>query len=296
MCGSGNVVTIYQRQTLQPIRRWCWSRIGTIPCQYHRDGRASHQSLLQIRCCRRGGIINIILKKNQNLGFNGQINAATGSRDKYTGGINLNYGADKFDIYTSYNYQNRRRYRKSDESRITSLPNASPILDQDSYNEEVDISHLSRGGIDYHPTDKSTIGLYAQGNFGNEDAFEILNQRSMASGSQLDNLYIRDITEKGKSDNFETGINYTINLGWTYWLLNATVYHRYFTDVATRITRLTNDNVTIQTRGNADTRSSTGFELINQFTDWFDATLTGNFFYFQGRRWKYWNRLQQFQL
>lgn len=106
----------------------------------------------------------------------------------------------------------------------------------------------------------------------------------MASGSQLDNLYIRDITEKGKSDNFETGINYTINLGWTYWLLNATVYHRYFTDVATRITRLTNDNVTIQTRGNADTRSSTGFELINQFTDWFDATLTGNFFYFQGRR------------
>jgi len=159
-----------------------------------------------------GGIINIILKKNQNLGFNGQINAAAGTRDKYTAGINLNYGTDKFNIYSSYNYQNRRRYRKSDETRITNLPNASPILDQDSYNEEVDISHLLRGGIDYHPTDKSTLGLYAQGNFGKEDAFEVLNQRSMASSAQLDSLYVRDITEKEKSDNFETGLNYTINL------------------------------------------------------------------------------------
>lgn len=69
--------------------------------------------------------------------------------------------------------------------------------------------------------------------------------------------------------------------GWDWWLLNATVYHRYSTDVATRITRLTDDNVTIQTRENADTRSATGFELINQlqFTNWFDATLTGNFFH-----------------
>src|SRR5690554_4272601 len=73
-----------------------------------------------------GGIINIILKKNQNLGFNGQINAAAGTRDKYTGGINLNYGTGKVNLYTSYNYQNRRRFRKSDENRITTLPNASP--------------------------------------------------------------------------------------------------------------------------------------------------------------------------
>src|SRR5690606_11617311 len=74
-----------------------------------------------------GGIINIILKKNQNLGLNGQVNAAVGTRDKYTGGLNLNYGAGKFNIYSSYNYQKRCRFRKSDENCITTLPNVSPI-------------------------------------------------------------------------------------------------------------------------------------------------------------------------
>jgi outer membrane receptor protein involved in Fe transport len=69
--------------------------------------------------------------------------------------------------------------------------------------------------------------------------------------------------------------------GWERYLLNATVYHRYSTDVETRITYLTDNNVAVQTRENADTRSSTGFELINQFqiSKAVDATLTGNFFY-----------------
>jgi outer membrane receptor protein involved in Fe transport len=451
-----------------------------------------------------GGIINIILKKNQNLGFNGQVNVAFGTRDKYTGGLNLNYGSEKFNIYSSYNYQNRRRFRKGEANRTSSLQNASPILDQNSYSEEVDISHLLRGGIDYTISENSVLGIYSQGNFGSEDGFEILNQRSLNAQNQLDSLYVKDITEIENSDNFETGINYTFEIdttgqrfytsfsyardnrkdteeylqrffnrneeipskglvqvsdrsgtstlyifqadyekprengatietgvkgtsgqwnrgqeffqgdesssfepvrndtisdafnykedvyagyfiyksktgkigyqagirgeytetlsqqenranrvvnnyfnlfpslyvtytlareeeltanysrrisrpnmwglaplykvddllnvsignpylqpeftesyelgymkGWNWWLLNGTVYHRYSTDVTTRITRLTEDNVAIQTRENADTRSSTGFELINQlqFTDWFDATLIGNFFY-----------------
>lgn len=452
-----------------------------------------------------GGIINIILKKNQNLGLNGQINGAVGTRDKYTGGINLNYGVGKVNLYSSYNYQNRRRYRKSDENRITLLPNVSPMLNQNSYNEEVDISHLVRGGLDYSISSHSTLGIYAQGNFGGEEAFEDLHQRSLRAIDQLDSLYVRNSTEEEDNGNFETGINYTFNIdttghrfytsfsyskdfrdhfndyyqhffnanheevpakgqrqlndrtsgstfyifqadyerpvgnnnrleagikgtfgkwergqefsqadedsgfipvrndtisdafdfnedvyaayliyrgkvgkvgyqaglrgeytetlsyqaskdnritnnyfdlfpsiylsyaiakeeeftinysrrierpnmwglsplyrvndllnistgnpylrpeytnsyeagymkGWDWWLLNATVYHRYSTDVATRITRLTDNNVTIQTRENADTRSATGFELINQlqFTNWFDVTLTGNFFH-----------------
>lgn len=69
--------------------------------------------------------------------------------------------------------------------------------------------------------------------------------------------------------------------GWERYLLNATAYHRYSTNVETRITYLTDNNVAVQTRENADTRASTGFELINQVqvSKNIDATLTGNFFY-----------------
>src|SRR5690606_1019484 len=71
---------------------------------------------------------------------------------------------------------------------------------------------LLRGGIDYNLSEKSVLGVYAQGNSGNEDAFEILNQRSLATPTQLDSLYIRNITEIEESNNFETGINYTLTL------------------------------------------------------------------------------------
>ncbi len=116
-----------------------------------------------------GGIINIILKKNERRGFNGQVNVSAGTRDKYAGGVMLNYGAEKVNYFASYNYQNRRRFRKSEAVRSTSIEGASPILDQDAYNEEVETSHLLRGGFDFNVTDKTVFGFYAQGNINRED-------------------------------------------------------------------------------------------------------------------------------
>ncbi len=68
---------------------------------------------------------------------------------------------------------------------------------------------------------------------------------------------------------------------WNNYLLNTTVYHRYSTNVESRVIRLTDENVAIQTRENANSRTNNGLEIINQiqFTQWFDATLSGNFFY-----------------
>ncbi|WP_215223361.1 outer membrane beta-barrel family protein [Echinicola shivajiensis] len=452
-----------------------------------------------------GGIINIILKKNSFQGLNGQVNASVGNRDKYAGGLILNYGAEKINFFTSYNYQNRRRYRKSDEKRYNSLPNTSPLLDQDSYNDEVEKSHLIRGGFDWNMTPTQVLGFYAQGNINQEVEDETLNQRSVNSSGGLDSLSVRDAMEDEEGDNFETGLTYnweidtvgqkvyasfsyaqdsrsqvdtyeqsfydetmqevpnkwikqlndrtraselyiaqidyekplgksskievglkgtfgtwdrgqeffqgdintdfelvrndtvsdeftfnedvyaaylifrskmgdfgyqlglrgeatrtlgvqerkdlevvndyfnlfpslflsytfqeeeelTANFsrrisrpgiwdlaplyyvsdplnvrtgnpylkpeytnsyefgymkGWERWLLNATIYHRYSTDIISRITRINEDNVTIQTRENIHDRSSTGLELINQFQfgNWVDATLTGNLFY-----------------
>lgn len=69
--------------------------------------------------------------------------------------------------------------------------------------------------------------------------------------------------------------------GWEKLLFNATLYHRYSTNVLTRVIRLTDENLAIQTRENANLRKSTGLELINQvqLVDWWDFTLSGNFFY-----------------
>jgi iron complex outermembrane receptor protein len=452
-----------------------------------------------------GGIINIILKKNEKTGLNGQANISVGTRDKYQAGVNMNYGTGKVNIYGSYNYQNRRLFREGEGLRQSFLPSTSPFLDQDNYGERIDVNHLVRTGIDVNFTENKTLGFYVQGNFRDRTAFNDLNQRNESSLRQLDSLFVRNTDDSRQSYNIETGLNYTweidtlgqrlftsasysydnrfqeeiydqlffdqfnqevpsnrllqinerpqssnfyvlqldyekpfanggrfesglkgtfgewdrgqdffqgdastdfepvrsdffsdgfnfkedvyaaytsyrnrigklgyqgglrgeytetrsiqesnqnvvvnnyfnlfpslyfsydlgeeeefsanfsrrisrpnmwalapifrvsdlFNLsvgnpflqpeltnsyevgymkGWEKYLMNATVYHRFSTDILTRVIRLNDDNVAVQTRENANSRSSTGFEMVNQIqvTQWFDATLTGNVFY-----------------
>jgi iron complex outermembrane recepter protein len=159
-----------------------------------------------------GGIINIILKKNEKTGFNGQANVSVGTRDKYNAGVNLNYGAGKVNYYASYNYQNRRTWRESEAYRENFIPGVSRFLDQDSYGERVDITHLIRGGFDYNVTEKSTIGFYAQGNFRDRTSFNRLNQRSLNMEQGLDSLYVRDQDDFRQSFNFETGLSYDLEI------------------------------------------------------------------------------------
>ncbi|WP_114748172.1 TonB-dependent receptor domain-containing protein [Pleomorphovibrio marinus] len=155
-----------------------------------------------------GGIINIILKKNEKTGLNGQANISVGTRDKYNAGINVNYGAGRVNYYASYNYQNRRTFRESEAFRENFIPGISQFLDQDSYGERVDITHLIRGGFDYNVTDKGTLGFYAQGNFRDRTSFNRLNQRNLNTERGLDSLYVRDQDDVRQSFNFETGLNY----------------------------------------------------------------------------------------
>lgn len=155
-----------------------------------------------------GGIINIILKKNEKTGFNGQANVSVGTRDKYNAGVNLNYGAGKVNYYASYNYQNRRLFREADIFRENRIGNSSPFLDQDSYGERVDITHLFRGGLDYNITENQTFGFYAQGNFRDREGFTDLNQRSLNSFRNQDSLYVRSQNDSRQSFNAESGVNY----------------------------------------------------------------------------------------
>ncbi len=155
-----------------------------------------------------GGIINIILKKNEKTGFNGQLNVSAGTRDKYNAGVNLNYGGEKVNYYAAYNYQNRRTFRESEVFRENRIDNISPFLDQDSYGERIDVTHLIRGGLDYNITENKTFGFYAQGNFRDRESFNSLNQQSLNSFSNLDSLYVRNQNDTRESFNAETGVNY----------------------------------------------------------------------------------------
>lgn len=96
-----------------------------------------------------GGIINIILKKNDKPGFNGSVNASVGNGDKYNGGINLNMRSSKVNIAASYNYLNTRFYNYGNsltQNRIDTVF----YIDQQSNGVDKSQSHTARLAVDWN--------------------------------------------------------------------------------------------------------------------------------------------------
>ena len=125
-----------------------------------------------------GGIINIVLKKNEKTGFNGQVNASIGTREKYQAGLNLNYGTEKANFYASYNWQDRRQLEFGEGSRNNYLEGFSPRLEQVQDGYEVEKTHLIRAGVDYNVSDRGLLGVYFQGNFDDEVEYAQIDQRN----------------------------------------------------------------------------------------------------------------------
>ena len=159
-----------------------------------------------------GGIINIILKKNEKLGFNGQVDASIGTRDKYQAGMNLNYGTEKANFFLSYNWQDRRRWERGLGNRTTDLANFSPTLSQTQNGFEDETTHLIRAGMDYSITPNGTLGIYFQGNFDDEIEQGETVQRNLSRTGSLDSTFMRSTVENSQSGNYEGGINYTVEL------------------------------------------------------------------------------------
>ncbi|MBD3636349.1 MAG: TonB-dependent receptor [Crocinitomicaceae bacterium] len=118
------------------------------------------------------GIINIILKRDKNLGTNGTVTGGyeygigkegEGLNHRYNGSVSFNNRTKKTNLYGSYNTRqgkhrvfllfDRRQndYRYDSRSYITSLLN----------------NHSSRLGFDWLLNEKHTVGILASGNFFN---------------------------------------------------------------------------------------------------------------------------------
>ena len=65
------------------------------------------------------GIINIIMKKQKNMGIGGVVNASIGTRNKYTGDFLLNFRQKKINFFVGAEYANQKNYNKGEGERRT---------------------------------------------------------------------------------------------------------------------------------------------------------------------------------
>ena len=121
----------------------------------------------------KGGIINILLKKNVKTGLNGNIslNGGTGRGARLGGGTDLNYRTEKINVFGNYNYffQNLKGNTNTDRT-FFSDQSAAQIPSRVSRQETTETAKLRsqnfRAGLDVFLNEKNTLGFLINGGVG----------------------------------------------------------------------------------------------------------------------------------
>ncbi|MFC4230284.1 TonB-dependent receptor domain-containing protein [Parasediminibacterium paludis] len=111
------------------------------------------------------GILNIVLKKNKKVGYNGGIRAGVDSRGKFNGGGDLNLRQNKVNFFLSGVYNQR----KSISTNTTDRNDFGTKPDQISQNQKSTNEGyfgFLRGGLDYFVDNRNTVSIAANFNRG----------------------------------------------------------------------------------------------------------------------------------
>ncbi len=109
------------------------------------------------------GIINIILNKEANMGFNGSVDAGVnaGHYVRYNASTNLNYKTGKVNFFGNYGYNAGENYNYGYVNRTDVNRNQNFIFNNDN------TSNLLKLGADIYLNDKNTLSFYTTQNWFN---------------------------------------------------------------------------------------------------------------------------------
>ncbi len=142
--------------------------LASMPAESIESIEIMHNPPAKYDAAGNAGIINIVLKKDKNLGFNGSVQLGLG-QGRYTrgnGGLRLNYREKKFNLFGNYNYYQNKRYQDRLFSRSIPFPAGTNVIDQDGQETNNNHSHSFQTGADWFVNDNATLGILLKGNTG----------------------------------------------------------------------------------------------------------------------------------
>ena len=158
------------------------------------------------------GIINIVLKKNQNQGFNGAIETTLGNPENYGATAIVNYRKNKLNFFLNYGLFYRRTPGRGNLYQEVKNGNSTNFLQQTSKNNVTGMVNNIRGGADYFFNEKTVLtGSYI---FRRTDVRRISDFRYLDYTYSLTNLYSttdRQQDEKEAEPNAEYALTFKKN-------------------------------------------------------------------------------------
>lgn len=155
------------------------------------------------------GIINIVLKKNADAGFNCAMTANIGSYNRQNTGINMNYGFRNSNFFAGYAYRRDRYDRRIMDHRVS--PGA--VIDQETYGLGRPISHTMRLGMNIMLTDKDLIELSGSYNRRRFRRNETVESETRHTDDMAQELYMRNRNAFAVENIWEATLRYSHSYG-----------------------------------------------------------------------------------
>ena len=159
------------------------------------------------------GIINIVLKKNKLLGFNGMVSTNLASGDLKggnvgEGSVSLSYRNGNINVFGTYNARYLEGYRNNYNDIRQELSSGVFILDQNRTGTDLDAGQTFRMGTDINLNPRNTIGFVATGSLTRRDRTgELWNAQLNESGT-VTNLWSRSSYDPTDRQNLDLNLNY----------------------------------------------------------------------------------------
>ena len=180
-----------------------------------------------------GGIINVVLKKNQKPGYNGIITMSLGTNTQYNGMALINVREKKFGFMLSYNINGSTNLTKGYTDRTNySNGEISGHFRQDDNVTSKRLFQVGRVGFDYYVNNRNTISLSENMTFGQFSTGDNQTFNTADSlGQTIHGNRVTDQTVKFRNFVTELSIRHTYPKAEKEWTLDFSYSHnRGFTN------------------------------------------------------------------
>ncbi len=157
------------------------------------------------------GMINIILKKKKEVGYNGMFTINVGTGSKLNSSLNVNFRKNKLNLFLDVNTRFDHMNGYSDLNRQTAFKDTIlTLLQRQDFTMKSNFNNV-RGGFDYFFNKKNTLSFsanYNMRNFNNEQDNSYKNYLDTSGVDNMNNYFTQISKNKNSGGGNELGLNY----------------------------------------------------------------------------------------
>ena len=235
--GSGNVLILINGKTSALMARSSATVLQQMPANSIEKIEVITNPSAKYKPDGTSGILNIVLKKDTEMGMNGSTGITAGLTDRYGANARLNYHPGDLNLHAGYSIRQDNRNRATTDTRLQS--DSASVLTH--YRSELrstarPLAHMAQAGLDYQLDEENTLS--ASGNYfhNSQDRHDVsdLLLRDALFALQTDNSRFRLNSEIEKEygstlsfDHSFPGEDHTLQVEYKFSMASEVQDNRY---------------------------------------------------------------------